>query len=111
MQVNILIDEEGKVRLTDFGLFFQAHGKSQQYVAIHSGADHWMAPELLDPGSFDPQERQLPFAADIYAFPCVCVEVSTTGPGVRYYLISISRSIRITIHSPELDHSRWLSMF
>ncbi|THH28969.1 hypothetical protein EUX98_g5212 [Antrodiella citrinella] len=79
---NILIDDAGQVRLTDFGLFLLSEGTAHSYDSIHGGgADQWKAPELIDPEMFGlgPNKRQT-FASDVYAFGCACVELYIGGP-------------------------------
>lgn len=70
VQANILIDEDLHVRLADFGVAVLADASSSSGISTRSGgAARWCPPEVLkgEPSSFE---------SDIYAFGCVCVEVS-----------------------------------
>ncbi|KAK7045071.1 Serine/threonine-protein kinase STY8 [Favolaschia claudopus] len=73
---NILIEDEGRPCLTDFGLtrlVGDADAFSQKDAEKPSGSTRWMAPELFKP----------PFrsstASDVWAFACVCCEIWTEG--------------------------------
>ncbi|KAF8212600.1 kinase-like domain-containing protein [Mycena galopus ATCC 62051] len=72
---NILLDDQGHVRLADFGLTAFADGPLAP--TNRGGSTRWMAPELLDPGSCGLNEFQRTFASDIYSFACVCLELYT----------------------------------
>lgn len=75
---NLLIDETGAVRLTDFGLSLIAEGTAYNYGSHHGGgALRWIAPELFDPEEFGLDNTRPTAKSDIYAFGCICVEVST----------------------------------
>ena len=73
--MNILIADNGKARLGDFGLSVFAEGESTNYAALRDGAAQWMAPELIDPHRFGLQDEGPTYAGDIYSFACVCLEV------------------------------------
>jgi serine/threonine protein kinase len=66
-QANILIDSDRRPRIADFGLAEVADATA---VSINQcGSVRWMAPELLE-------TFQRTLATDVYAFACVCLEVS-----------------------------------
>jgi len=73
LEANILIDDDGHVRLTDFGLsiFIDATAHS----TTGQGSLRWMAPELIDPASFGFERATKTQATDVYAFACLCVEL------------------------------------
>ena len=78
-QGNILIDEEGSVRLTDFGLGVLSNAHAGSYGSkVGGGAFEHRAPELHDPTVFNVgsgiTDRPTP-ASDTFAFGCVAVEV------------------------------------
>ena len=83
-QINILIDDQGRGVLSDFGL---AHNlgktdKSGLTTSSISGSLRWLAPELfprLDGGQAKTQtETQRTKASDVWAFGCTVYEVSTS---------------------------------
>ncbi|TFK48858.1 hypothetical protein OE88DRAFT_1737617 [Heliocybe sulcata] len=83
---NILIDDEGHVRLADFGLSVLAEATKGAYSeSTGAGSTRWLAPELIDDPSRD-SYRRTP-ETDVYAFGCVCLEVCT-GKKPFYYLAS-----------------------
>ena len=88
-----MIDSDWTARVADYGQSFMqnvenasassrggfsASGYSDDVSDMSNALAHrWMAPELLDPESAD----QIPTtASDVYAFGCVCVEVSDHFP-------------------------------
>ncbi|KAF8177072.1 kinase-like domain-containing protein [Mycena galopus ATCC 62051] len=75
---NILLDDHGHIRLTDFGLAVFADGPLAP--TNRGGSTRWMAPELLDPESYGLEVFQRTFASDIYSFACVCLELYTGKP-------------------------------
>ncbi|KAJ6536002.1 kinase-like domain-containing protein [Mycena vulgaris] len=75
---NILLDDQGHVRLADFGLTVFADGPLAP--TNRGGSLRWMAPELLDPASCGLEVFQRTFASDIYSFACVCLELYTGKP-------------------------------
>lgn len=70
------MDDFGHACLTDFGLTVLSDATTTQ---INSGAGsvQWMAPEILNPTGFGLQQSVRTSASDIYAFGCVCLEVSS----------------------------------
>lgn len=76
---NLLVDENGSIRLTDFGLSLIAEGTAYNYGSQRGGgAAHYTAPELFDPEVFCLETRRPTFSSDIYALACVCIEVRIT---------------------------------
>ncbi|KAF8155305.1 kinase-like domain-containing protein [Mycena galopus ATCC 62051] len=75
---NILLDDQGHIRLADFGLAVFADGPLAP--TNRGGSTRWMAPELLDPSSCGLEVFQRTFASDVYSFACVCLEMYTRKP-------------------------------
>ena len=74
---NILVDDNGRARLTDFGMALIAEGTAYNYGSLHGGgAIRCSAPELLDPEEFGFENSRPTFQSDIYAFGCICFEVT-----------------------------------
>ncbi|KAL4244339.1 EKC/KEOPS complex subunit BUD32, partial [Abortiporus biennis] len=67
---NILITEDLRVQLADFGLSKFANTTTASWGSLGGGTTRWMAPELF-------QGLRPSFASDIYAFACVCLELHT----------------------------------
>ncbi|KAH8101164.1 kinase-like domain-containing protein, partial [Cristinia sonorae] len=75
---NLLIDETGSIRLTDFGLGVIAEATPHLYGSTHGGgAPEYRAPELLDPEQFEQENARPTRASDVYAFGCLSVELYT----------------------------------
>lgn len=77
---NLLVDENGSIRLTDFGMSLIAEGTAYNYGSQHGGgAVHYTAPELFEPETFGLKTSRPTPRSDIYAFACVCTEVRIIG--------------------------------
>ncbi|KAJ7885333.1 kinase-like domain-containing protein [Mycena olivaceomarginata] len=74
---NILIDRDGRARLTDFGLATFIDLETANKSSTRSGTIRWMAPELLLPPLGLAFKRTL--ASDIWALGCVCCEIWSEG--------------------------------
>lgn len=73
-KVNVFLHKDGTIRLADFGIAVIEHVGSSYTRSQPGGAAGWKAPELLD--AEDDALVRPSAATDIYAFGCVCVEVS-----------------------------------
>ncbi|KAJ7239976.1 kinase-like domain-containing protein [Mycena haematopus] len=72
---NILINDDWSACLADFGLSVFSNATTSMHTSTRAGSLYWMAPELIDPDRFGCKfARTRP--SDIYAFGCVCLEVS-----------------------------------
>ncbi|TCD66394.1 hypothetical protein EIP91_001385 [Steccherinum ochraceum] len=75
---NVLVDDAGAARLTDFGMSLLSEGTSYQYHSEHGGgATRFTAPELFDPEEFGLEGARPSASTDVYAFALVCVELYT----------------------------------
>ncbi|KAG6807441.1 hypothetical protein H0H92_007534, partial [Tricholoma furcatifolium] len=77
---NILIDDNGRARLTDFGISSASDSKvvawsSQTKGASVGGSLRWQAPELFEVNTDEPIMNTV--ASDVYAWGCVCFEIFT----------------------------------
>jgi serine/threonine protein kinase len=71
LQSNILIDNDGSSRLTDFGLISVSETENFITTTVQGGrgSTRWMAPELFQTGIKKSR------ASDIYAFGMTIIEV------------------------------------
>ena len=80
VKANILIDEQGKARITDFGLLSITESKAflSSFTAHKEGGSvRWMAPELFA----DNVELCIHTAAsDVWACGCLIIEVISRSP-------------------------------
>jgi len=75
-KANILIDRNGRARISDFSLLTIAPDQSTFLSScIQGGTIHWMSPELLDPESFDLKKIRPTKQSDCYALGMVIYEV------------------------------------
>lgn len=70
-QTNILIDDSGRVRISDFGLAVYDIESSSGH--FNGGTTRWMSPERLDP---ETRSVKATFSSDVYSFAMVIYEVS-----------------------------------
>jgi serine/threonine protein kinase len=83
-QSNILIDEAWHAVIADFGLavFVDATANTSH----GSGSIRWMAPELINPTSFELEQSRRTPASDVYAFACACLEVGSFSSFTTFIL-------------------------
>ena len=73
---NILVDDNGNVQLTDFGMGLLADATPYNYASKHGGgAFQFRGPELHDPESFELDDDRPTTASDMYSLALVAVEV------------------------------------
>ncbi|KAJ7728216.1 kinase-like domain-containing protein [Mycena metata] len=73
---NILINQDGRACLADFGLAGLIEVQTSIKTSIRSGSGKWMAPELLLPEVYRPSHPfQRTVESDVWAFACVACEV------------------------------------
>ena len=96
-KVNILIDENCKARLADFGLLTilsdpDIFPTSSSIAAC--GTTRWMSPELLDPGKFGLRDHRPTIESDCYALGMVIYEVlSGKVPFATSVNVMVSRRV------------------
>lgn len=78
LQANILMNASERACLADFGLSTVMDADVLKWTSIETSAHafgtvRWQAPELIDP---DHEDAKASKPSDIYAFACVCYEVS-----------------------------------
>lgn len=74
-QTNVLISDDGKIYLADFGLsMILAESQNSTFSSCHPGNMRWMAPEMFAV----PEEGKVIMptkAADIYSYGCIMLQV------------------------------------
>jgi len=78
MKANVLIDENGRARLTDFGLLAIVSDLPQPTFSTTlamAGTIGWTSPELLDPEQFGMKDSQPTRKSDCYALGMTILEV------------------------------------
>ncbi|KAG6905887.1 hypothetical protein DXG01_017094 [Tephrocybe rancida] len=98
---NILIDEQGRARLCDFGIASICDPEikawtTQSSVSSKGGSTRWQAPELFDITE-DDEEVQNSVFSDVYAFGCVCYEVFTGK--IPFYNILRDTTVTLQVKS------------
>ncbi|KAJ7018708.1 kinase-like domain-containing protein [Mycena alexandri] len=77
---NILINQNGRACLSDFGLAAFIEVQTSIKTSMRSGSGKWMAPELLLPEVYRPNHPfQRTVESDVWAFACVICEIWTEG--------------------------------
>ena len=91
LKADILIDENGAARLSDFGLASIANetlndstSEADSYLSTR-----WMAPELLDPETSGIEYNKSSKASDIYSFAMVVIEASRPGAWLMFQLVTL----------------------
>jgi len=83
IQLNILIDQDGRARLADFGLLtivLDSTYHTSSTTPKGAGTMRWMSPELLDPDRFGRENGRPTKESDCYALGMVILEVLTGNP-------------------------------
>jgi serine/threonine protein kinase len=92
---NILVSDEGNACVADFGLasVFEAPSTEGALIDTSSanpaGSARWFAPELIQPTSVGCKKFKRTPASDVYAFACVCLEVTAAEYTALRWLIFV----------------------
>lgn len=74
---NVLVDERGTARLSDFGLAISPELGSLGFSSVRAGQSYWLAPELLEPKRFGLSSDRPTYAGDVFALGFICWEIYT----------------------------------
>lgn len=89
LKPNILVDDAGKVKLTDLGLSVIVDGTPYRYGSKHGGGlVNYTAPELIDKTPFGLESRRPTPESDVFSFGCVAFAVRPTA-----FLLCIAESL------------------
>ena len=83
IKLNILIDQDGRARLADFGLLIIVSDSTYHTSSStpkSAGTTRWMSPELLDPVRFGREDGRATKESDCYALGMVILEVLSGKP-------------------------------
>ena len=75
-QVNVLIEGNGTIRLSDFGFSVIVEATNSFSSSRKGGVLGWLTAEITDPEQYALTSARPTFASDAYLFGCVCIEVS-----------------------------------
>ena len=94
-KVNILIDNERRARLADFGLLtIISDDPTIRSAVVGATTAHWMSPELLVPERFGLKESHPTKASDCYALGMVIYEVlSGQAPFAQYSFLEVVQRV------------------
>lgn len=96
-KANILIDQNGHVRLADFGLLTIVSDSTYPTTSssnANAGTTRWMSPELIDPDQFGFQNCRRTKESDCYALGMVVLEVLTgQAPFPRYTGLTVMKRV------------------
>ncbi|KAI5798996.1 kinase-like domain-containing protein [Geopyxis carbonaria] len=96
---NILVNQDGRVQLCDFGVSAQIagkNGKRQTFV----GTPQWMAPEALSGGLYDSR-------IDIWSFGITVIEMAKQNPPLHNVLPHRAVDIIPKLPPPRLEGGTW----
>ncbi|KAF7365848.1 Kinase-like protein [Mycena venus] len=102
---NVLIDENGVARLTDFGLASFIESDTSIKSSTRGGSTRWMAPELLlpPPGS---AFRRTP-ESDVWAFGCICCEIWSEGEvPFRHIATDMGLILALSNATDSMEHAK-----
>ncbi|KAJ7860030.1 kinase-like domain-containing protein [Mycena leptocephala] len=97
---NILINKDGRARLSDFGLAGFIHSDHSIKSPPRGGSTRWMAPELIAPTPDHPFRRTR--ESDVWAFGCVCCEIWSEGKIPFSHILTNMRIVLIISETVEV---------
>ena len=86
---NILVDNDGNIKLCDFGICKSYHKNNMRH--LRGGSPYWMAPEVLNKEEYDQ-------SIDIWALGITCIELAEHEP--PYFKLSPKDVMKQIIKSP-----------
>ncbi|KAJ8080986.1 Homeobox protein tos8 [Marasmius tenuissimus] len=116
--MNILVSEEGRCHITDFGLCaleddsLEGHVSETTSQAIMRGSVPWLAPELMNPGCVETPKQT---TRDIYALGCTMYEVFSGSPPFAdskmdvQIILSVLKGLR-PMRPAECPHWLWTTI-
>ncbi|KAF9644348.1 kinase-like protein [Thelephora ganbajun] len=102
---NILVDDTGRARITDFGFATVTHNLDSMWSAPpgHGHSERWTAPEVLNGGKFSKEADIFSFAmVMIEAFACAAPFSSSPAPAAIMAILERKRPPRLA-HSAFTD--------
>jgi serine/threonine protein kinase len=103
IQNNVLVDEQGRARLTDFFVSAMMQARNEATSTLSTGSTAWMAPEQLAPedmGIPDDQASLPTKESDMYAWAMTAWEVHN-----RSSLMGVDELILLQVYSGETPFS------
>ncbi|TCD64814.1 hypothetical protein EIP91_003595 [Steccherinum ochraceum] len=99
---NILIDDDGVVKLTDFGLSVFHEAVSGSFGSTRGGNTFWQAPEILTALCTNNASTRPTFPSDVYSFGCTISELLTSarpfaGMSESQVLTLVPKGLRLPI--------------
>ena len=86
---NILVDNDGNIKLCDFGICKSYHKNNMRH--LRGGSPYWMAPEVLNKEEYDQ-------SIDLWALGITCIELAEHEP--PYFKLSPKDVMKQIIKSP-----------
>lgn len=110
LKSNVLVDEEGRPRISDFGLVRIEDSLASVTASSFNGRGslRWQAPELLCPDQFPDIPCNITTKSDVYSFACLCLEVRYSGLGTM--LMRWIQHSQIFTGYPPFPHLREISV-
>ena len=112
IKANVMIDQNGRARLTDFGLLTfvsDPTNPTNSGSVTNAGTTRWMSPELLHPEKFGFEQSRPTMKSDCYALGMVILEVlSEERPFARDKEVIVMRKV-IEGERPDRPEEVWFT--